>query len=741
MAEEVKRAICDMCHNHCRVVVYSENGRLLRIEEDRSHPAVDSIFPPIRACLRLRAAGEIMYHPDRINYPFKRVGERGEGKWQRISWEQAFDEITVRLREIKETYGAEAIALITGTKRTTYHPMIRFMNLLGSPNCIGPGEICYGPFNAVGTAMFGWQPASGVHAGNYAATKCILLIGMAPSESRWRTWKTVRAVKETGGKIIVVDPRRTKATDIADLWLQLRPGTDAALLMAMINVVIEEQLYDKKFVENWCYGFDKIAERARDYSAEKVAEITWVPAGIIRETARTYATSTPGFTIRGMGIDHAQNSIQALHAIFILNAIVGNIDVDGGYHMPGPARFIREPDMELHEMLPPAQKAKQLGTDRFKLQGWPGSDLINENVRRVWGEIAYGTAACQALAHAPTVYQAMISSKPYPVRAAMTIASNPMVTQPNTKLVFKALKSLDTHVVLDYWMTPTAELADYVLPVAYWLERPYLGSQDGTYNFINGGEKVLPSAMSGEYDHKTDYEILRELGIRLGQEEFWPWETLEESFDYQLKPLGLSHREFMAKGGFDYPPPEHKKYEKTGFATPTGKAELYSTIFEKLGYDPLPYYEEPTETPVSDPGLAKDYPLMLITGGRFLPLYHSEFRQIESLRKRHPYPLVQINPETASELSIKDGEWVWVESPRGRMRMKCQYFDGIDPRVVHCEHGWWFPELPGEEPWLHGVWESNVNIVTADDPGRCNKLNGGWPLKTALCKIYRCKTY
>jgi anaerobic selenocysteine-containing dehydrogenase len=335
----------------------------------------------------------------------------------------------------------------------------------------------------------------------------------------------------------------------------------------------------------------------------------------------------------------------------------------------------------------------------------------------------------------------MITGKPYPVRACIGVASNPMVTQANTKLVYKALKSLDLYVVMDYWMTPSAELADYVLATASWVERPFIYSTGGGIsNSIRGGEKALPSAIPGEYDHRTDYEVYRELALRLGKGEYFPWKTLEESYTERLKPLGMTFEEFMAQGGCDFPPAKYKQYEKIGFATPTGKVELYSTIFEKLGYDPLPRYEEAPESPESNPELAKEYPLMLISGGRFLPMYHSEHRQVDSVRKRHPHPLVQINPKTASKLEINDGDWVWIETLRGRIRMKCRYFDGIDPRVVHAEHGWWFPELPGEEPWLHGVWESNVNVLT-DDSDVCNKLSGGWPLKTALCKVYKVKTY
>jgi anaerobic selenocysteine-containing dehydrogenase len=194
--------------------------------------------------------------------------------------------------------------------------------------------------------------------------------------------------------------------------------------------------------------------------------------------------------------------------------------------------------------------------------------------------------------------------------------------------------------------------------------------------------------------------------------------------------------------GIYWPRDEYKKYEKMGgFATPTGKLELYSTIFEKLGYDPLPAFEEPKESPVSTPELAKDFPLMLITGGRFRPFFHSEHRQIDSIRKKRPHPIVQLHPQTAREKNIQEGDWVWIETLRGRIRQKCEYNSGIMKDVVHAEHGWWFPELPGEEPWLSGVWESNVNVLTDDDPERCNPRSGGWPLKTALCKVYKCKVY
>ena len=430
--------------------------------------------------------------------------------------------------------------------------------------------------------------------------------------------------------------------------------------------------------------------------------------------------------------------MEAIQARIIMSAIVGNIDVEGGEYISGPPDILGDRELTLGNVLSPEQKNKQIGADRFKFIAFPGRDMILEYNKKLWGR----GSTMGSFANFPLVLRAMISGEPYPVRAGITAWSNPMVTQANVKLVYKAFKSLDLYLVNDFWLTPSAQLADYVLPPACWIERSQVAPALAD-NLVIGGERALPAVIPGEHEYWTDYEIFRGLGIRLGQEKYWPWKTLEEVWDYLLKPLDMTYQEFMdKKDGIHFPPNEYKKYERMGgFGTPTGKLELYSTILEKLGYDPLPRYVEPKESPISTPELARDYPLMLITGGRFNPYFHSEHRQIESIRKRRPEPQVQIHPETAKRLGVENGDWVWIETPRGRVRQKCLYFDGIHPQVVHSEHGWWFPELPGEEPWLGGVWESNINVLTDDDPERCNPISGGWPLKTALCRVYKAKKY
>ena len=278
---QVKKTVCMWCHDHCKVEVHVKDGQLIGVEGDREHPRKAILKPTVGACPRARAASEWFHHPDRLSYPLKRVGGSGEGRWQKISWEQALDEIAQKLAVVKREYGAEAIATSSGTYRTHDEYRRRFLNLLGSPNCIGQGHICWGVNNMVSAALTGLccnavTPRAGV-------TKCILLLGTNPRQAERGSWHVILDAKDKGAKLIVVDPRYTEVAERADIWLQLRPGTDCALLMGMINVIINEGLYDNEFVEKWCYGFDKLAERARDYPLEKVAEITWVPAEKIKQ--------------------------------------------------------------------------------------------------------------------------------------------------------------------------------------------------------------------------------------------------------------------------------------------------------------------------------------------------------------------------------------------------------------------------------------------------------------------------
>ncbi|MFC2017783.1 molybdopterin-dependent oxidoreductase [Chloroflexota bacterium] len=727
---EIKKSVCVWCKGECGVIVHVKDGHLVKVEEDPDWPR--KCYPPTTACVRRQAAREWFYNPNKVNFPLKRMGEKGEGKWQQISWEQALDEIAQKLGDIKGKYGGEGIAYSGGTGyRFDAQLRDRFFAMLGTPNFATQAQICFLPRCRVAEAIAGWFPNYPI---NPDKTKCIVSLGMETLVARPYVARKFLDARKNGAKLIVIDPRYTRSASMADVWLQPRPGTDCALLMGIINVIVTEELYDKEFVEKWCHGFEKLKERLKDFPLNRVASITQVSVDKIQEAARVYAANRPGCFVEGMGVEHLENVAEVLHARWILAGLMGNVDVEGGEEMIGhhPDVSLFRGKIEPRVVMPDSQLEKQIGADRFKFFGYKGAKIVTQNVARVWGR----PPSLAGLGHAPSIYRAMITGEPYPVRAMWTAASNPMVTQGNIHLVYRALKSLDLYVVVDYWMTPSAELADYVLPPTCWLQRPMLADFGGYGSAMVAGEAALPTAIPGEYEHKGDHDIFRELAIRMGYGEYWPWKNLEDYYDILLKPTGYTHHDYVHNVRYEQKPYKQKKYEKLGFATPTGKVELYSTIFEELKYDPLPQFREPPETEISKPELAAEYPYNLITGGRVREFYHSEWHQIDSVRKRHPNPLVQIHPVTAEKHGISQGDWVWIETIRGKVKQKAELFDGIAPNVIHAEHAWSIPEVPATEQ-LHGVFDVNINVNMNDDPDVCNQITGGWPLKTALCKVYK----
>jgi anaerobic selenocysteine-containing dehydrogenase len=681
-------------------------------------------------CSRGQLILEHLYHPDRVNFPLKRAGGKGEGKWQRISWDQALDEIASKIGDIKSSFGAESLSFCGGTYRTYMWASKRFFNLLGSPNLTGPGAICHCSSFAVESATYGTMAHSDLRNAN-----SIVVWGHTPSESvPIPEWQQIVAAKRKGAKLIVVDPRFTKTAKLADLWLQIRPGTDAALMLGWLKIIIDEELYDRDFVEKWTVGFDQLKERVSSYTPERVSEITWIPRDKVVESARIYATTKPAALTWGLGCDkQGVNLTHIARARSILRAITGNLEVKGGdlIGMSGPpGSVVSDVEMELNEKLPPEQRRKQLGGDRYRLFSYPGWERTSEAVGKM--PPAYmkpPTAGVTAQANPRAVWQAAIEGTPYPVKGMIVLAGNPLMSLTSTDFVYNALKRLELLVVMDYYMTPTAELADYVLPAASTLERSDIATT---------GPRVVacPKAIEPLYERRSDYEFWRELGLRLGQTEHWPWKTAEEVCDYRLKPLGITFEELVEKYEMSAPH-EDRKYEEYGFGTPSGKVELYSTIFEELGYDPLPRYIEPPETPVSAPNIANDYPLIMNTGGRFMPMYHSELRQIEAARKVAQDPTIDVHPETATRLGITNGDWVWVETQRGKIKQRARLTEEVHPGMVHVQHGWWFPEMPGEDPGLHGLRESNANVLCTDTPEYCSREIGAWPDTAILCKIYK----
>jgi anaerobic selenocysteine-containing dehydrogenase len=462
-----------------------------------------------------------------------------------------------------------------------------------------------------------------------------------------------------------------------------------------------------------------------------------------------YATNKPAVFSPGVAADQiGLNSIRVEQARVCLRAITGNLGVEGGETIIGPGPLIdgkmgvRDSMLQLAEKLPPEQRKKQLGSDRFKLMGWPGYEIMSGFFEETYG-VPFPMSAHNFLCPQPLVWRAILNGEPYPVKAMITWTSNIFMNAADTKTVYRALKSpnLDLHVVLEHVMTPTALLADYVLPIASKLEKPVCHThEDFDPTFACGERAVEPLG-----ERRPDYDFWRGLAIRLGFGEYFPWETEEDLADYRLSPLGLTFKEVATRRyvvesetPWTYETINPRTGRKTGFATPSGKVELYSNVLKELGYDPLPFYEEPPESPVRTPEVALEYPFILITGGRFRPMFHSENRQIGiGMREQYPDPLMDIHPDTARLLGIEEGDWAYVESPRGVIKQKANLTTGIDPRVINVQGHWWFPEEPAQEPWLHGGWSANANVLTISDPETFDPVTGGWPLRALLCKVYK----
>jgi len=719
---ETRRTYCGLCHPRCGLVLELENGKAVSVKGDKEHPITRGML-----CSRGRLMIDHLYHPDRINYPLKRAGERGGGQWEQVSWDQALDEVAGKLADLRDQYGAETLAFTHGTKRTLHWDERRFYNLFGSPNVCGANNVCMCPSQAVEYATYG-----GFSWGDIRQTRCVVLWGAGPSQSNPGLFGAITMAKKKGVPLIVVDPRRIREAEMADIWLPIRPGTDVALMLGWLRLIIEENLYDKDFVADWTVGFEDLKGAVAEYTPERVAEITWLTPEQVMESARMYATSRPAMITWGFGIDkQGLNATQAARARSILRAVTGNLDVPGGEPLGWAdpiGRIVGHDALELNEVLPAEQRAKQLGADEYPFFGFPGWERNEAANRRLPSEYMHPPMADQTcVAHARSVFQGMLTGDPYPVKAAISLASNPLLSLANVRQTYEALKSLELYVVGEYYITPSAALADYVFPICTTVETTELWqSQDFCV--------ACPRAIDPLYDRRNTYDFWRGLATRLGQAEHWPWETVDAVWDYCLAPVGLNFEKLVEQNGI-FGRREYKQYEKLGFGTPSGKVELRSSTFEALGCEPLPVYREMLHSPAGDPGLAEEYPLVLISGSRFMPMYHSEQRQIAAAREKRPDPIVTLHPQTAAELGMAEGEWVKVETPQGSARMRLKLSDMVDPRMADADHGWWFPER--SEVDLFGVFESNANILCPDGPEFCSPEIGGWPHTALLCRVIK----
>ncbi|NTU90139.1 MAG: molybdopterin-dependent oxidoreductase, partial [Actinobacteria bacterium] len=347
------------------------------------------------------------------------------------------------------------------------------------------------------------------------------------------------------------------------------------------------------------------------------------------------------------------------------------------------------------------------------------------------------TAEMMCEAQGPTDIKSNLTGDPYKVRALLVSATNPVNSYGDAKMTLEALKQVEFLVTCDYWMTPTALYSDYVMPIAGALERPTIHTNYGVTDSIITNQRAIQPM----YDRHTDYSFWHDLALACGQApEMWPWDNEEEVFYYILYPLGYpvsSFDEFVENFRFYYPPLEYYKYGENGFSTASRRVELKSSILEELGYPSLPTYIGCAENEVDNPEIAEEYPLVLTTGGGFMPYHHSEQFQIESVRYLRHEPYFTINPEKAAEMGIEEGDWCWIETRRGRIKQRANVEPSVDPRVIYAQRGWWYPERgsQGAEPF--GCLESNVNVLSSVDDEHCDPIGGSWANRGLLCKVYK----
>ncbi|OQX27209.1 MAG: hypothetical protein BWK80_06380 [Desulfobacteraceae bacterium IS3] len=684
----IKTHCARMDHGGCGLLVGVRDNRIVEIKGDP-----EGFLNMGYVCPKGLASADRLTHPSRLKHPLKRAGKRGDGKWEPISWEEAMQTICENLSRIKEQSGAKSVAFCQGMPKGLEHFMlIRLANLFGSPNVVAVQDVCHAPREISGMHTCGFYPVADFHH----PSRLVILWGsnITSTNEEGEICSLLLNQVKHGTKLIVIDPKKTVLAEKAEFWLQLKPGTDNALALAFLNVIIEEKRYDSDFVETWTYGFDSLAAHVKNYTPEAMTEVTGVPASLIRESARYYADTKPAAIQWGNAIEHTIHNFDTARAILCLMAICGNLDIPGGNIEANEPKILSLGKFVRADMIPSKPK-----------------EMIHAHHRTI----------PRLMTVPPSFFKkAVLEGIPYPVRGAYMQCTNPLVGYAESRKTFEALMKLDFFAVSDIFMTPTAALADIVLPAATHFEFNDIGH----YGLGHGYILARPKIVDPPQDCKPDIVILNELGRRLTSPEYWH-ENYEEFLEDLLKPSGLNYEQFVQKG---YLKGEEKfqKYLASGFGTPSKKVELALTQAEKYKLPALPSF---TGTPdLDDP----EFPLIL-TCAKDRYYLHSSYRQLEKLRKHSPKPLTEIHPQTAEAYGISDGDYVEIVTRYGCITQFAHVTEKIRPDTVYAAYGWWFPEGKSE---LQYEWEkSNFNMLTSADI--LGKAFGTPNLKGLRCKIRR----
>ncbi len=688
--KKIVRTQCGrMDHGGCTLLVETNEGRIESIRPDPQGPLSQG-----HMCPKARALPELLDHPQRLRRPLKRIGPRGSGQWAEIEWPEALAFAAEGLNRVRDEYGARSVAFCQGAPKGLEHfVLIRLANTFGSPNVVGPQNVCHMPREIPSMLTAGFFPVA-----DFAkSSEAVLVWGSnltATNEEGVICTRLLNNLSASGAPLIVVDPRRTELAKKADLWLPVRPGTDLALALGFLHVIINEGLYDRSFVEDYTHGFDELAEYIMNFPPEQAADLTGMDVADLESAARIYGRARPGIIQWGNGIEQNGHNFDTARALLCLMALCGNLDAPGGNVAASPP-----PTVRLGEFV------------RGDLQPKRAREMLSAS---------HGPAPGFVIVPPEHFKQAVLSGEPYPMRAAYVQVSNPVLAWSDSRSTYETLKTLDFLVVTETFLSPTAALADLVLPAATEFEYNDLGHFGLAHGFI----LARPRVVEPPPECWPNAKILNELAKALGLADLW-WDDYEDMLEDILAPSGINYSE-LAERGILRGPVRYYKYKDKGFKTPTGRVELLLSKAQKVGLNPLPTWSGPAE-PEND-----NFPLLL-TGHKSRNFFCSDHRYLEGLRGREPEPLVEIHPDTAGEANAADGDEVVIETKAGRIRVKARITEGIRPGVISVVHGWWRPEMGPENP---GSWdETTLNVLTSGDI--LNRALGTPNLRALPARLYK----
>ena len=710
---EWRQGLCGICPAGCWVEAGLRNDKLVDIRQDTSHTLG-------MICQRGLHAPEIIYSEHRLRYPMKRTGPKGAHEFERISWDEAYQSIVKKLNKLKEEAGPETVAIYTGRGAQELSLCDMFQprgiavssasNVLfpfGSPNTMGVGALCYVSLHMIAPHVTMGRMQVNMFS-DIENAEMVLVWGTNPAtDSPPVDMQRLEAATRRGADIVIIDPRRTETAVRANAqWVPIRPGTDGALALSMIEVMIDEDLYDEDFAENWCHGFEEMVTYAQHFRPEVAETITGVPADTIRDLTYRICKANGASLLMYTGLEYSNTGVQSARAVLTLFALANQLDVPGGIGLT-----MLNSEFQINRSCNQENPNLDLAIARDRFP-------IYSNYR---GEC-----------HAIGLVESVLQGEPYPIRGLIIQGASLLTSWPQTPVWRETLSRLDFLVCIDRQLTADAAYADIVLPATTLFENDSYMAYGPVFRLR---EKIIEPV--GEA--RNDYLIMAELARRLGYGHLYP-QTEEDMIRLALSGSGYTLEDVKAAGGWVKLPTammEYKKWQKgglrqdghPGFDTPTGKFEIWSTIFEEYGYEPLPKYIEPREGPLGSPEVAEEFPLVFNSGARPQTDFRSQHHGIEGLVKDNPEPVVEINAEDAAERGIKNGDLAEVRTLRGSVPFRARVTTNIVKGTIECTFGGGTPV--GPKAWQ----EWNVNELT--DLGNYDEISGFPVYKALLCDVVK----